>query len=511
MARKLRIPVIIIVILTVMIGSSLRAILHDRDETIARQYELLRDMVNIVAEQGHHTIHDTKTALDQIADMIGRAGGLAQIRDRDHWAEMRRAAAFVTGGLSVFVFDADGNPVMETAHFPARPLNVADREYFLAAKRGEPLYIGPAIDARTGGGIVFTISRPLHDANGRFIGAVAVALDTKYLARALDMMNFGLMPAVGIFRQDGGIVTRVPNMEKLIGGSIAEGALIRRELPKAPSGTYLSDSTLDGGKRLAAYTTMEDYGLVAYAGIELSVTLAPWWDRAITKGLETTAGILVVLLALFWGLRSQSAAARVKAELLEAVTATEQINGELQQARRDPLTGLPGRALLLERIEEQEQSRRAKGFAMAFLYIDLDGFKSVNDRFGHAGGDDILMRAAHALQSPLRDGDLAGRLGGDEFAICVAASPTLIEGIATTMAKHVVSEIGLLGYGIGCSVGIAITPGSCGDVACMIRHADEAMYEAKRAGKGQFRLYDNRKQDRACPSCAQLSAAAQKP
>ncbi len=170
---------------------------------------------------------------------------------------------------------------------------------------------------------------------------------------------------------------------------------------------------------------------------------------------------------------------------LNDVTARRQVQAELERrAFSDPLTGLPNRALFLDRLG-QLLGRRDPPEA-AVIYCDLDRFKSVNDRFGHAGGDHILEAAAVRLAAAVRAEDTVARLGGDEFAVLVHGPHAATE--AVEIARRIVEDLRrplALGgdpVAVPVSVGVASTRGGHRDPAELIRSADEAMYRAKRAG-----------------------------
>jgi diguanylate cyclase (GGDEF)-like protein len=155
------------------------------------------------------------------------------------------------------------------------------------------------------------------------------------------------------------------------------------------------------------------------------------------------------------------------------------------QARIDHLTGLSSRPMFLE----QAAHLRILSAATAILFIDLDGFKAINDRLGHSHGDAILVQAANALRSSLRDTDVVGRVGGDEFVVCLAGPAESIEETATKITERIVKTIAEIGNDLGCSVGIALTSTNTVDLDTAIRHADQAMYRAKKAGKNRFVIH----------------------
>ena len=165
-----------------------------------------------------------------------------------------------------------------------------------------------------------------------------------------------------------------------------------------------------------------------------------------------------------------------------------QLETKVDQARVDQLTGLPGRAMFLEQAEALVIQGARNRSATAMLFVDLDGFKHVNDQYGHGQGDLVLVHTASILRSSLRDGDLAGRLGGDEFVVCISAPPDVLEKTAKRVAERIVSRVSEIGNGIGCSIGIALCKWS-DPVNTSIQNADEAMYLAKRCGKNRFAVH----------------------
>ena len=159
----------------------------------------------------------------------------------------------------------------------------------------------------------------------------------------------------------------------------------------------------------------------------------------------------------------------------------------LNMALYDPLTGLPNRRYFIERLEESIEHARRFDRKMGLLYIDLDGFKKVNDIKGHDAGDELLIKVAETLRNTTRTADIAARLGGDEFVLILFEIDS-IEG-ALNAAKHSISNIDTpfhLKAGevkVGASVGVAVFPDHASTSEELIRQADKAMYLSKAQGK----------------------------
>ncbi|UWE12026.1 putative bifunctional diguanylate cyclase/phosphodiesterase [Actinacidiphila bryophytorum] len=174
------------------------------------------------------------------------------------------------------------------------------------------------------------------------------------------------------------------------------------------------------------------------------------------------------------------------------VTERVRLQAQLQHnASHDPLTDLPNRLLFLDRVGRALGGRRAGDGRAAVLYVDLDGFKAVNDSVGHQAGDHLLMQAARRLKDALRGGDTAARLGGDEFAVLVCGAlehqvREIAERLRAALCEPYRVDGGVVR--VGASIGIAFAePGS--SAGELMRNADLAMYRAKQAGKGRVELY----------------------
>ncbi len=176
---------------------------------------------------------------------------------------------------------------------------------------------------------------------------------------------------------------------------------------------------------------------------------------------------------------------------VEDITDRKQSEARLtHQALHDWLTGLPNRLLLMDRIEHALAASIRSGRLVGLLYIDLDGFKGVNDTGGHAAGDHSLIHIADRIRHAVRPGDTVARLGGDEFVVVCSdlEDPAVAMHIADRVLQTIRVPHSYLGrtYALGASIGVSISrPGSQPDT--MLREADEAMYAGKVAGKGRIR------------------------
>jgi diguanylate cyclase (GGDEF)-like protein/PAS domain S-box-containing protein len=195
--------------------------------------------------------------------------------------------------------------------------------------------------------------------------------------------------------------------------------------------------------------------------------------------LELLAGIASAVLASL----------ERTAELAAANRELSQARDEAQhQALHDGLTGLPNRTLLRDRLQQAILLADRDNSGLALLIMDLDRFKDVNDTLGHHSGDDLLQQVGARLRNALRASDTVARMGGDEFAVILptAGDAELAARVAQTLVKALEQPFTLDGHAvsIGASIGVAAYPEHGSDAKVLLRHADIAMYAAKRAGIG---------------------------
>jgi diguanylate cyclase (GGDEF)-like protein/PAS domain S-box-containing protein len=163
-------------------------------------------------------------------------------------------------------------------------------------------------------------------------------------------------------------------------------------------------------------------------------------------------------------------------------------------AHFDPLTGLPNRVLLARKLAEGMSLAHAEGSLLGVAYLDLDGFKPVNDRLGHDAGDRLLVIAAQRLTRALRPQDCVARLGGDEFVILMPGLSSNNEckhGLNQVMQSIAAPyQIGNHRVSVTASIGYTLYPSDDADADTLMRHADQAMYAAKQGGRNRFHEFD---------------------
>src|SRR5215216_6532577 len=234
------------------------------------------------------------------------------------------------------------------------------------------------------------------------------------------------------------------------------------------------------------------------AGATGAVLLAVFQGRTqpeemIEIPLLTIILVMVFIIASFRA-KTQRELEREHRELKQTLEERQALQEALlHQAFYDRLTDLPNRALLFDRLQHAFLEAVRHRQALALLFVDLDGFKSVNDRFGHAIGDHLLVEVAKRMLSIVRSEDTVARLGGDEFCILVK-DPLSVE-VAMEVANRVLERISELypmngiDIKISASIGLSMRYPKGDQPEDLLREADDAMYQAKSRGKSKIHVH----------------------
>jgi len=163
-------------------------------------------------------------------------------------------------------------------------------------------------------------------------------------------------------------------------------------------------------------------------------------------------------------------------------------------AHYDALTGIPNRVLLADRLHQAIAQSRRHQRSLALVYLDIDGFKEVNDAHGHEMGDQLLIALAQRLRDTLREGDTLARLGGDEFVAVLTDLETRNEcdAVLSRLLQAAASPVKIRQHTLqlSASLGVTLFPHDNCDADTLLRHADQAMYQAKQAGKNRYQMFD---------------------
>ncbi|GAB3003985.1 transporter substrate-binding domain-containing protein [Psychrosphaera aestuarii] len=212
-----------------------------------------------------------------------------------------------------------------------------------------------------------------------------------------------------------------------------------------------------------------------FAGIKTEIY---WRNITIAIGIA----LIIIMVILIWN-------RRLKNEILLRQKAEEKLR---HLASHDPMTGLPNRSLLIDRLKQSMSHHSRNNKNIAILFLDLDGFKQVNDSFGHDVGDELLTQISERLKTLGRNSDTVARFGGDEFVMLATNMDDVNQ--ATIVAEKIISELSIpfvlsrATVNIGVSIGISRYPQNGHDATSLIKAADDAMYAVKANGKNSYQF-----------------------
>jgi diguanylate cyclase (GGDEF)-like protein/PAS domain S-box-containing protein len=325
-------------------------------------------------------------------------------------------------------------------------------------------------------GLFETVKTPMHDANGQLIGVLGVARDIsvkrqteerlRLAAKVFDHANEGIL----ICNAERNIIEINPTFSEITGYSAAD---VMGQNPR-----MLSSGRHDKKFFQTMWAHIHEQGF--WRG-EI-------WNRR--KDAAVYACLITISLV-----RDDDGNLTHYIGIFNDITLLKTHQEKLEMlAHFDALTRLPNRVLLADRMHQAMAHARREKSLLAVCYLDLDGFKPINDTHGHEAGDQLLIEIARRLQQATRDEDTVSRLGGDEFVLllsdihsisqCDKAATRVLQGISAPLMvnNHQVD--------ISASMGVTLYPRDSADADTLLRHADQAMYQAKMAGRSRYFLYD---------------------
>lgn len=395
---------------------------------------------------------------------------------------------------SMLATDEKGNLVLDSRSTPARPVNVADRDYFKVHRDSTTagLFVSQPFQPRlTETAQSIGLSRRLSHADGSFAGIVVGTLRLNYFRRLFEGTKLGPGGTVTLLRDDGIVLMRRPYDAATIGRSIAASSSFP-PLMQAQQGSFVGIAALDGTERLYDFRHVTGFPLVLVVGLSTDDIYAEWRKRAwLIGGLILALDIVIILLS---ALISQQFRRRLAME--------EHLR---LMVNTDGLTGIGSRRALDEAADIEWRRAWRNQQPLSLLMIDVDHFKNFNDRYGHAGGDDALAAVARCIADNIRrPGDYAARYGGEEFAVLLPN--TGMDGAMAVAGKirTAVQGLGLPNAGsthqvLTISIGVACAEGRSrfANLRLLFGASDEALYEAKESGRNRVAAARERQKNQA--------------
>ncbi len=339
---------------------------------------------------------------------------------------------------------------------------------------------------------------PVRGGGSRFL---LLELDLGYLLRLYQSLDLGAQASIHILTTSGEELAQVDQSGLVIAnGRFDNGVVLDSRLHH---GRFNARDLKTGQTFFSFFHRLESFSFVVVVRQAESEILAPYREQRSEYIFTVLLLSLVVLIGLAWllwmmhgreaHLRALEHSEQRNQTLLDRLQ--QEHRQTLEAASRDALTGLYNRRLFLELAHSHLLGAKRQGRFAAVFFIDLDRFKAINDTLGHKVGDQLLQAVAERLTLSLRESDIISRFGGDEFVLMLTGvkrredielkAGELVEALAAPYAQLQDS-----GLSTSPSIGIALSPQDGMEIETLVKHADMAMYTAKRAGRGRYAFFD---------------------
>ena len=426
----------------------------------------------------------------------GRTAGRA--RKQTLHALLKSQVEYAPEVSVMHVADALGNYIYSSLD-PIPAINIADRDYFKKQRNDASagLVISPPLVSRTTKQWTLVLSRRINFDDGSFAGIVNVILNLDYFQQFYRTLNLGTLGVVAMYDKEYHLAARYPPNEAMMGKAVPIG--VKSYINRGEKfGVYHVKTPLDGVERQIGFRQVKDLPLFVFAGIGDDNYLARWhrhiWQYSI--------GVLIFSLVMItFILRQRRAEEALRNSDIKNKSAEEEIKN---LAYFDTLTRLPNRRLLQDRIQQALASSERSGKIGALLFIDLDNFKTLNDTLGHDIGDLLLIQVAQRLESCIRKCDTVARLGGDEFVVMLedlsehnreAVNQTEAIGEKILILLNLPYQLASYEHHSTPSIGATLFKSREQGIEDLLKQADIAMYQAKKAGRNTLRFFDQLMQD----------------
>jgi diguanylate cyclase (GGDEF)-like protein len=351
---------------------------------------------------------------------------------------------------------------------------------------------------------------PVIGKDGNIPGVLLAVLDLGYVLGLYRDVDIGKTGAIQILQSNGREIARA----RIGGLEYTQGTWQTQLFTTSTTSTTTTPTTSDLGtlvtdyfgdahSYIASYKRLEKYPFLVVVSRDVAELQTEYGANRWHSVAVLCVFTAFILLLTYWISRSLGASERLFDALKNADLENRKLILELEDqttkafdlASHDALTGLPNRRLFLEMGQSNLSRAKRSRKIFGLMYVDLDRFKSINDTLGHHVGDMLLQTVATRLQSALRESDVIARMGGDEFTVIMneidsVADIVLVASKIIELISHPCTNLDGNDVQVSPSIGIAVFPQDGHNVETLCQHADAAMYQSKRAGRGRYTFYD---------------------
>ncbi|BAN50059.1 sensor domain-containing diguanylate cyclase [Metapseudomonas resinovorans] len=437
-----------------------------------------------IAQHAQESIKEADIVLSGMVDLLERGENSPEAFNQLLTTYKQRTPQLA----GAFVYDAQGRWLHYTNPPPTADANNFDRAYFQHHLHSvsRDTEVSNPIRSRSTGEWVLPVSRRFDDRDGHFAGVVLATIRVDHFRQFYKLFDIGQQGSVLIAMNDGTIIYRRPEKGGDTGDSILGSHMFQSDLKRSPVGLGASISVLDGVDRVYAYRALDHFPLVVSVSLSRQEVLAEWGRKAVV--VACLVAVLVLALILVGG----SLVARLRKRIVAAQSIALE-NRELQHlAHRDSLTGISNRRQFDHALRTEFHRAATVGTPLALVMIDVDHFKSFNDRYGHQAGDVCLKAVSDVLRRfKVRAGDTVARYGGEEFVVLLPHTDPAGARLVAERIRQAVQEQGLVHSGnpagvVTVSVGVhSMVPEDTEQPERLLELADAALYLAKSGGRNR--------------------------
>lgn len=466
-------------------------LVQGRERTLDFAESNTANLVRIIEEANNRTLQAVDLTLNNVEISVKQGC----------WPENYDAEAFLRSLLrespqirEVAFADSSGKIITASRREFSSLLSIADEDFFKQAAEGTlaPFFISTPRQGRLLGDVALgshwhlIMARAVFNDAGGFKGVALAVINPGFFQELIHALDIGDNGYVAYYRYDGELLMSGDSTSVQLGdNNNVNDIIFSQYLPHQEWGTFIQQENQDESTAyIISYRATSRWPVLIAVGLKQDEVLFPWRDEVKDFSL-IMLGSLVVLIGLAVIVYSQH-------------VAQDEMSLKLVEAHHDVLTGIPALRLCLDRLSNALLRARRENDVLAVFFVDLDGFKAINDKFGHEAGDFVLQQIALRLGSSVRQMDTVGRLGGDEFLIVLPniKNVKIVERIAQNIVNNIRkpmcwSDENLL---ISASIGIAMYPDDGIGVDELIKKADQAMYRTKHNGKNHYRLASTHEQ-----------------
>jgi diguanylate cyclase (GGDEF)-like protein len=470
----------------VLFGITFFFVWHSHEATETETRRLTENYGTILEEDVIGYLNKIDLTLLNVVDELHRQLRQGGIKPREIETFLKRQDSYIPETYGLRISNDVGDIIHAVSFVKGANVSIADRQQFIQLRDHSKigLFIGKPVTGRISLKPAFAMARRYDKPDGSFGGVIFVGVPVEYFIKIFARLDLGEQGGIGLWDK----TTLFARYTKTDPESAKNGVTTPSPQHKAylESGVthafYQARSSIDGILRGTHFRKVGEHPLYLIVSLADQDYLAEWrrntWLVGVLVGLFMVGSIFVARLAY------HNITLRRKAE-----------DTMRQLAYRDMLTDLPNRVSLHAALEIAIEAWKVEKTPFAVVMMDLDGFKPVNDTYGHDAGDEVLRVVGARLMKVNRPSDIAARLGGDEFAIVLNGCQNL--DVASEIAQRFIDAIFQpirlrdtdATVKIGASAGVAHITSVDANAEALMKNADSALYLAKSAGKNRVTLF----------------------